>query len=241
MREDILITVVLVTYNAAETIETAILSVLNQTYKNIECLVIDGASTDNTVDIIKKYNIRYISEPDKGIYDAMNKGWKQGRGEWVLYLGADDELVSNGIEALVNVSSNAEIVYGDTILKFLSGNTKRRGIQDLSVIKYYLCSSHQSFMMKKSVIDSLGGFNLKYKIYGDFDLIQRAYINGYRFRQTKEVISIFFLGGISTNNIMAERERYILLKDNKLAKYPLLVCSYFALKKILLKIKHLYS
>ncbi|MFV0313146.1 MAG: glycosyltransferase family 2 protein [Dysgonomonas sp.] len=238
---NIKVSIIIVTFNAEKTLKKAIQSVLNQTYKNIECLIIDGASTDSTVDIIRKYNVSYISEPDKGIYDAMNKGWKQAKGDWILYLGADDELVPNSIETLINISSDADVVYGDTILKFPSGNTKKRGIQDLSLLKYYLCSSHQSFMMKRCIFENLDGFNSEYRIFGDFDLIQRAYLKGYKFKETKEVISIFYVGGVSTNNIKAEKERYKILKRNKSVRYPFFICFYVAVKKLLLKIKHLYS
>lgn len=235
------VTIIIVTYNASKTLDRAILSVVNQTYKNIQCLAIDGASTDNTIDIIKKYHIDYISEPDNGIYDAMNKGWKLAKGDWVLYLGADDELVPDGVEQLMKIKDNADVVYGDTILKFASGNTKRRGIQKLSVVSYKLCSCHQSFIMKKNVIEDLGGFNSEYKILGDFDLIQRAYIKGYKFRETKEIVSIFFVGGVSTNNIGAERERYKILKRNKSVSFPSFICLYLSIIKILTKIKHFLS
>ncbi len=236
-----LVTIIIVTYNASKILEKAILSVVNQTYENIECLIIDGASTDNTVDIIKKYSINYVSEPDNGIYDAMNKGWKLAKGDWILYLGADDELLPDGIEQLVKAKDNADVIYGDTLLKFPLGNTKRRGIQKLSVLKHYLCSSHQSFVMKRSVIKDMGGFNSEYKIFGDFDLIQRVYLAGYKFKETKEIISIFFVGGVSTNNISAERERYRILRKNRSTTNPFLICSYIAVKKVLLKIKHFVS
>lgn len=220
--------------------DNAIQSVLNQTYENVECLVIDGASTDNTVDIIKKYNVDYISEPDNGIYDAMNKGWKRAKGEWILYLGADDELLPDGIESFVKESDGYDVVYGDTLLKFQSGKTKRRGNQHLSVVRYRLCSCHQSFMMKKSVLEHLCGFNTRYKVLSDLDLLQRAYLKKYKFKETKAIISIFFVGGVSTNNISAEKERYEIMKTNKSTKYPLLICLYFIFRKSLLKIKNIH-
>jgi glycosyltransferase len=236
-----MVSIIIVTYNAEKTLDKAIQSILNQTYKNIECLIIDGNSMDSTVDVIKKYNVNYISEPDKGIYDAMNKGWKLAKGDWILYLGADDELCFDGVEALVNICSNADIVYGDTILKFFSGNTKRKGLQQLSVIKYRLFSCHQSFMMKRNIFKELNGFDASYKILGDFDLIQRAYLKGYRFKETEKIISIFSVGGISTDNIRAEKERYKILKKNKTIKFPLLLCLFFSCKKLLTKIKHFIS
>ena len=88
-----LISVITVSYNAVSTIEDTILSVINQTYPNIEYIIIDGGSADGTVDIIEKYVDRisyWVSEPDKGIYDAMNKGLKVANGDWAIFMGSDD-------------------------------------------------------------------------------------------------------------------------------------------------------
>ena len=95
MQDQVLISVVTVSYNAVSTIEQTILSVINQTYPHIEYIIIDGGSTDGTVDVIKKYadKITYwVSEPDKGIYDAMNKGLRRVRGDWCVFMNSGDIL-----------------------------------------------------------------------------------------------------------------------------------------------------
>ena len=94
MQDQVLISVVTVSYNAVSTIEQTILSVINQTYPHIEYIIIDGGSTDGTVDVIKKYadKITYwVSEPDKGIYDAMNKGLRRVRGDWCVFMNSGDK------------------------------------------------------------------------------------------------------------------------------------------------------
>lgn len=239
------VTIVIATYNAAATIINAMKSVINQTYTSWECLVVDGASKDDTVSIVETFcsedrRFRYISEPDKGIYDAFNKGWRTAKGEWILYLGADDFLFPNGLAELMKHAGEADVIYGDCELRF--ERTKRiRGNLPLSCIRHRLPACHQSFVMKRSVIEKLGGFNLEYKVYGDFDLIQRAYMAGFKFNETKSVISSFKVGGVSSDNISAEIERYHVMKNNKSTPAPALVTARNIGLKIILRFWHLFK
>lgn len=113
MKNNPLISVVTVSYNAVLTIEQTILSVINQTYPHIEYIIIDGGSTDGTVDIIKKYANRiayWVSEPDKGIYDAMNKGIRTAKGEWINFMNAGDLFYSKDtLEKVFSKSINDNI------------------------------------------------------------------------------------------------------------------------------------
>lgn len=110
------ISVVTVCYNAADTIEKTMLSVLNQTYHDIEYIIIDGGSTDGTVEIIRKYADRiayWVSEPDKGIYDAMNKGIKVATGEWINFMNAGDSLFSRDtLQQFIESYPHMDVVYG---------------------------------------------------------------------------------------------------------------------------------
>ena len=117
-----LISVITVSYNAVSTIEDTILSVINQTYTNIEYIIIDGGSADGTVGIIEKYVDRisyWVSEPDKGIYDAMNKGLKVANGDWAIFMGSDDVFFNNKVIMLVieRILIPDNIYYGNVILK----------------------------------------------------------------------------------------------------------------------------
>ena len=120
-----MVSIIIATYNSEKTLRRALDSVLNQSYQDWECIVVDGASKDNTIGIVKEYvskdaRFRYISEPDHGIYDAFNKGWKMAKGEWVMYLGSDDEYTKDGIKVLMENSDGADVVYGNVILRDFS-------------------------------------------------------------------------------------------------------------------------
>lgn len=144
------ISVITVCYNAVDTLEETMLSVLNQTYPNIEYIVIDGGSTDGTVDIIKKYADRlayWVSEPDKGIYDAMNKGLAAATGDYINFMNAGDRFYSDiTIESIINVlcqSGDNSVVYGNTIYKYPYGNVIVSGLKPED-LKERLPFCHQS-------------------------------------------------------------------------------------------------
>ena len=156
-----LVTIITVVFNGKIYIEETIQSVIGQTYKNIEYIVIDGGSNDGTVDIISKYanNITYwISEPDKGIYDAMNKGIKVAKGEWLNFLNAGDSYIDNKVLANVFESdlSDATIIYGD--IKVLNENgesyyRKAITLKDKKSILKGMLICHQAIFYGKEIIE----------------------------------------------------------------------------------------
>jgi glycosyltransferase involved in cell wall biosynthesis len=184
-----LITVVTVVYNGEKFLEETILSVINQTYDNVEYIIIDGGSTDRTIEIIGKYEnyIDYwVSEKDEGIYDAMNKGLGLATGGWINFMNADDFLYSNSVLGLVSQSilkatAKNVVVYGslnlinskDTIVAIISNEWQlaKRGL------KSKLTIPHQSAFTSRKRILEVGPFNTKYKISGDYDLSLRV-LNG---------------------------------------------------------------
>jgi len=238
-----MVSVIIVTFNAERFIENAILSVLNQSYKNIELLIVDGNSTDGTISIIKKYNdkLNYISEPDKGIYDAMNKGWKLATYDWILYLGADDILEPDVIESLIiSLLDDNDVVYGNTYLRFANGKTKSQFAKKLDHMNKTFITCHQSVIMKKEVIKKLGGFDLKYKLLADYDLLLRAYLNGFKFAKSNSFISTFSINGTSEKNInKLVMERHKILVTNKSVSIPWIYTIYFFIKQNLAKVKHI--
>lgn len=239
-----IVSIIIATFNAENFITKALDSVAAQTMQQWECLIVDGGSQDRTLSIVEQYaakdsRFRYRSEPDRGIFDAFNKGWKQATGEWILYLGADDQLLENGLELLLNAADpNTDIVYGDNYLLFPNGKKKIRGVQKISTIKYTMPSSHQSFIVRRKVFEHLQGFDLNFHICSDFDFIQRAMLAKFRLKQIDAPIVIYNVGGLSTDNLQGEWERYRIYKKNKTLTWPFLVFSGYYIKGILIKIKH---
>lgn len=180
------------------------LSVLNQTYPNIEYIIIDGGSTDGTVDIIKKYSDRlayWVSEPDKGIYDAMNKGINAATGDYINFLNAGDIYYSRSIVSqIISLIPSSDVIYGDIIINTSVG------------IFYYYPTDLEEFSTKMpiyhpSTIVSLRKikqflFNTEYSISGDYDQMYRMYNSGCTFQYIPMPFVIFDgIAGISSNYV----------------------------------------
>lgn len=211
VNDNFMISIVIATYNSELTLRRAMQSVLNLTYQDWECIVVDGASKDGTLDIVKEFvdrdaRFRYISEPDNGIYDAFNKGWKMAKGEWVMYLGSDDEYISDGVQILMNNAQNVDVVYGDTY--FRKSNSEKLKVQVSSPVRMGGFCCHQSLVMKKALISKFHGFDEKYKILADKDLVCKVIKSKGKIKQVHSPISIFSLEGISSSSFRRYIESY---------------------------------
>ncbi len=192
------VTVVTVTYNAEAILEETILSVINQDYKNIEYIIIDGASTDKTIDIIKKYEEKidyWISEPDDGIYYAMNKGVEKATGEWINFMNAGDTFVdSNTIQKVINsLNEGTELIYGDHVCDGVIGSVKDRKITRL------IPCCHQSLFIKTDLMKQ-HPFNTLYKISADYEFMLKMYQNGKKLQYIEEPIANYLTNGFSDQN-----------------------------------------
>lgn len=201
------ISIITVSFNAERTIRNTIQSVKNQSFTNIEYLVIDGKSSDNTVQIIKEYESqisRWISEPDKGIYDAMNKGLEMATGKYVLFLNADDRFFDGDVLSNIFSQSDGEdIFYGETKVvnqegKIL-GDRWHKPPKNLNVqsFRYGMCVSHQSFIVKRKIAPS---YNLKYSPTSDYDWVINCVRKATTIKNTGIYISKFMEGGVSSQN-----------------------------------------
>ena len=203
-----LITVITATYNAAQTLEQTILSVISQGYRNVEFIIIDGGSQDGTVEILRKFEhaIDYwVSEPDTGIFNAWNKGVSLSSGEWIAFLGADDVYVAGALDAyaaiiaqnsgasLDYISSRVNLTKGDKTVRVIGGRWNYRSFAK------YMNVAHVGSLHNARLFAQWGGFDTAYRICGDYELLLRpgAALRADYFDQTTVNMSI---GGVSDAN-----------------------------------------
>ena len=190
-----LISIITVSFNAVAEIENTILSVLSQSYHNIEYIVVDGGSTDGTVDIIEKYadKISYwLSEPDKGIYDAMNKGIDIATGKWINFMNSGDVFFDNQVlEQFVQSLPHTQydICYGDTALRYKAGLI-RSDASSIEMINKRLPFCHQSSFVLTDLLKKRK-YNLDYRICADYDFFYNEYISGKRFCHINLLVTIY--------------------------------------------------
>ena len=238
------VSIITISFNSMVTIEKTLLSVANQSYENIEHIIVDGNSKDNTIDICKSYShiSKILSEPDKGVYDAFNKGIKLATGEIIGFLNADDVFYSEkAVEDLVNAFSNneADIVYGN--LDYVNKEEKviRNWISKPYVkglVKNAWMPAHPTFYCKKEVYDRLGGYNDSFKIAGDFELCLRFLeVNKVSSYYLNKKLVKMLVGGISNSGLKSKltifKEELRAFKINNISVNPVLFFLY-KLKKL---------
>lgn len=194
------ITIAMVCFNAEATIETSIQSVLCQTYNNYEFVIIDGCSKDKTLEIIKKYpSIKFISEPDKGIYDAMNKALRIADGDYLLFLGSDDVLYSPDILNIVSNYLIDDVVYYGSVIKTNNGD-----VYDGQFSKWkwgYKNICHQSIFYPKSIYKNKK-YNTEYKLVADWVYNLELLADSIKFRYINEVVSFYNdIDGLSSTRV----------------------------------------
>lgn len=212
------VTIVTVTYNAEDLLEETILSVINQTYKNIEYIIIDGASTDKTIDIIKKYEDKinyWVSEPDEGIYYAMNKAIEQANGTWINFMNAGDTFFDLGtIEYVINNKNNeADLIYGNFQIKE-SGIVKKAW--DRSEWYFHMPFCHQTLLTRTTLMkEEL--FDTSYRLAADHNFIVKMYKKQKIFDYIDSTLAIFTLGGFAeSNEFLMNIESLKVLLDHKI-------------------------
>lgn len=251
------ISIITATYNSGATLRDTIESVFHQTYKDIEYLIVDGASHDNTLEIIKSYSdklgekLHYISEPDKGIYDAMNKGIAMATGDVVGILNSDDFYTSDDVlETVAQVMSEADVdaVYGDVhyvndsdlgkCVRYYTSRPFHRNWMRLGFMP-----AHPSFYCRRSVYEKFGTFDLSYKVAADFEnLLRLIFIHRIRTRYIPKDFVTMRTGGASSSGLRSHkqimRDHLRALKQNGVysnllllgMRYPYKVCEIAQMK-----------
>ena len=220
-----LVSVVTSTFNIIESgreddFEKLCQSISVQTYKNIEHVIVDGNSDDGTRELLKKYagneRVKYISEPDGGIFDAFNKGVRLAGGKYIIFMGSDDYFYSkDAVQCAVNALelNNADFSYGDVyLLNETKPQKSRISHGNLHEIFFRMSFCHQSVFMRKSVLEE-SPFNTDYKISADYDLCLKLLMNRANIIKVNEIIAVFRTGGASSNTELFDLERLSVFKN----------------------------
>lgn len=198
------LSVITIVYNNARDIERTILSVLTQTYPNIEYIIIDGQSTDGTLKIINRYRnliLKLISEKDEGIYDAMNKGLAVANGDYVIFMNSGDEFYDyDTVEKVFASAPDADIYYGETEMINEDGESlgQRRHQApenfDWKGFKYGMSISHQAIYIRRSLAE---WYDRRYKLSADIDWIIRAAKKANKIVNVHQYVARYLVGGMS--------------------------------------------
>ena len=233
MEELINFSIITVCYNSSATIERTIKSILAQTYQDFEYIIVDGGSTDTTIDIVKRYEpllngkMRWKSEPDMGIYDAMNKGIRQATGRLIGIVNSDDWLqpdaLANVADAFEKNGRNENALYCGGI-NFISECGVKTMNVNLATFKRQACLyimsgiRHPGMFVPRDVYDNIGLFDSEMRLSADQDFVLRCYYGGIEFYDIKHIVSNMQEGGISTENskrtaLISRSDRKIMLRN----------------------------
>jgi glycosyltransferase involved in cell wall biosynthesis len=214
-----ILSIITICKNESESIERTILSVIGQTFTDFEYIVIDGGSTDGTKEIIEKYKDKidkFISEPDKGIFNAMNKGISLSNSEYVCFLNGGDYFAENNIlERIFENKTDSDIIFGDLIFSLKSGRKYTKKSPD-KISQYYMMSDsipHPGTLIKRELFDEIGFYDENYKFTSDYEFFLRAIFKfNMSYSHLKFPLAVFNLKGVSsilekTKEVKAEREK----------------------------------
>lgn len=207
------ISVITVCFNAIGSIENTIRSVISQTYSNVEYIVVDGGSSDGTVDVIRKYEDKisnWVSERDKGVFDAMNKAIERATGEWVSFMNSGDSFATVDVISSffngVNYNEEVGVVFGDAFFLQTDGSLsyykaspfskKESGIRDMGIC-------HQAIFTRTSLANRFK-FDSSYKYAADYNMMMNIYKSGYKFSYNAIPVCVYNLDGISSNNKLSQ-------------------------------------
>lgn len=201
-----LLSIITICYNIKDEIEKTCQSIVNQSWQDFEWIVIDGGSTDGTVDILNKYRSRmnvFISEPDKGIYNAINKGIKQASGEWFSFMNGGDSYSANDVleKVFKDKKYDAEVLYGNVNEIYPDGYIKHSNYKTKIDLSFFANDviNHQGSFIKRNLFDKYGLYDEQYKIIADWEKWIVFAKNGCKFQKIDVIVADFMCNGISSN------------------------------------------
>ena len=205
------ISIITVTYNAGAVLEKTLRSVASQKYDNLEYVIVDGASKDDTLSLVERWRDHVdilVSEPDKGLYDAMNKGARLATGDWILYMNADDvfvdEKVVPDVAAFIETHPEAEVVYGDSEQVLEYGIYPVR--PKVAYMNHKMAIAHQATFVKADLLRT-HPFNLQYRYAADFEQLSSFYLEGHAFVHIDRMIARMEMrSGTTYDNMIASAE-----------------------------------
>ncbi|MCU0447749.1 MAG: glycosyltransferase [Microscillaceae bacterium] len=221
-----LVSIITITYNAEKYLERTILSVINQTYPHIEYLIIDGQSKDNTLAIAQKYANKIsaiVSEPDRGIYDAMNKGQNLAKGEYVWFMNAGDEIYApDTLQKIMDTSPDADIYYGET--EFFDLNRQPLGIRSEATplklpqqlkwqdLQMGLMVCHQAILVRRRLAEP---YDLNHPYSADIDWVIRALKKAQKIVNTQQIVAVYLQGGFSRRHLIRSlQDRFAIMRKH---------------------------
>jgi len=216
------LSVITIVYNNVRHIERTMLSVINQTYTNIEYIVVDGFSTDGTLEIVQQFTSQIetlISEKDKGIYDAMNKGLAVATGDYVIFMNSGDEFyATDTVEKVFAAAQDADIYYGETEMIDDAGNSlgqrrhKAPGQFTWRHFKYGMSISHQAIYIKRSLTEP---YDMQYELSADIDWILQAAKQAKKIVNVRQYVAKYLVGGMSKQkHRQSLNERFAIMRKH---------------------------
>lgn len=206
------ISIITITFNSEKTLERAIQSVLNQQYSNLEYIIVDGGSSDHTINIIRRYESgieKWVSEPDGGISDAFNKGIRMASGDIVGIINSDDGLCDGALKEIAKAySPDIDVYRGKVLLWKEDTGTKVEEIPSMDFTFNGLNNvSHQSTFVAKKAYEAYGMYDKECKYVMDYDLLLRYKCAGAKFKYVDKVLAFYSLGGLTFTKFTAKRRK----------------------------------
>lgn len=239
-----MISILIATYNSQTTIRACLDSLLRQLYQDWECIICDGVSEDDTIKIVEEYEkkdsrFRHNIKKDSGIYDALNNGIKIANGKWLYVLGADDRIHP---EAFFNFdldkNENYDVIYGNIIDVYANGTHRLIKPMPLSKIIYLMPFGHQGAIVKTKLAQDIGGFDIQYKVRGDYNMMLTLYMKGCSFLYIDIPVAYFSLLGYSNSSVLKyESERLRITRSHHSNKCPLFFHYVIIIRKILIYLR----